>query len=86
MGQRDHLPGLSAVTQEQRLAQLLIEFGVVFNTIGHEPDSRGDGVAPRGQTILIETDAGPRNAGYPCFEVHFVFDEGGNFVQVGIWE
>lgn len=73
------------MTDEQRLATLLSEFGVAFNTIGHEPGTREARIAPAGQTIVIAADDGP-NIGYVGLEACFVFAEGGKFIQVGIWE
>lgn len=67
-------------TDRQELEELFDRFGIVFRE-GEDYE-----VHPGLNAIVVETDSGPKNIGYMDFVAVFSFDEGGNFVHVGVWE
>lgn len=75
------------MTDQERLAQLLTDFGVTPSAVdkyGHELADDSEPEDDRQWIVLLEGQGGVQ--GYHGFSCEFAFSPEGKFISVGVWE
>jgi hypothetical protein len=74
------------MTDLEKLTSLLTEFGIGFTIPTDIPPTKQWNAIPP-NSIVIECEEGSEKIiGYTNFYTHFIFNQDGSFLKMGIWE